>query len=225
MLDFELLKRCPLFLGLDISSLESLINAIHFQVKRFKKGEVLATTGERVRNLYIVIEGSVKGEMIDYSGKTIKIEDVEAPKPLASAFLFGKENQYPVTVTANDPVVILSIPIEEFLKILQKNVLVLTNYLNSISTRTQFLSQKISFLNFKTIKEKVAHFLLQKAGDRFHSIELHNTQQQLADLFGVARPSLARVLSEMQNEGLIEIERKTVKLINKAGLNSLLRSG
>ena len=103
--------------------------------------------------------------------------------------------------------------------------MVLTNYLNSISTRTQFLSQKISFLNFKTIKEKVAHFLLQKAGDRFHSIELHNTQQQLADLFGVARPSLARVLSEMQNEGLIEIERKTVKLVNKAALNSLLRNG
>lgn len=225
MLDFELIKRCPLFQGLDINSVETLINGIHFQIKRFNKGEVLANAGERVRNLYIILEGSVKGEMIDYSGKTIKIEDVEAPKPLASAFLFGKENQYPVTVTTNNPVIILAIPIEEFLKILQKNINVLTNYLNSISTRTQFLSQKISFLNFKTIKGKVAHFLLQKAGDRFHSIELQNTQQQLADLFGVARPSLARVLSEMQNEGLIEIERKTVKLVNKAGLNLLLRNG
>jgi hypothetical protein len=32
----------------------------------------------------------VKGEMTDYNGKTIKIEDIEAPRPLAVAFLFGK---------------------------------------------------------------------------------------------------------------------------------------
>jgi CRP-like cAMP-binding protein len=77
-------------------------------------------------------------------------------------------------------------------------------------------------LSFKTIKEKVAHYLLQKAGDRYHSIELKNTQQQLADLFGVTRPSLARVLAEMQKEKLIVIEKKTVTLLNKEKLNELL---
>ena len=101
----------------------------------------------------------------------------------------------------------------------------LLNYLNSISTRAQFLSQKLQFLSFKTIKEKVAHFFLQKADDKFHSFELSNTQQQLADLFGVTRPSLARVISEMQQEGLIKIEKKTVTLLNKNGLNILLRNG
>ncbi|HSH19647.1 MAG TPA: helix-turn-helix domain-containing protein, partial [Draconibacterium sp.] len=81
------------------------------------------------------------------------------------------------------------------------------------------------FLSFKTIKEKVAHFLLQKAGSEFHSVQLKNTQQQLADLFGVARPSLARIFGEMQKEGLIKIERKTVTLLNKKQLNELLRNG
>ena len=63
-----------------------------------------------------------------------------------------------------------------------------------------FLSQKLHFLSFKTIKGKVAHFFLTQAGEKFHSIELKNTQQQLADLFGVTRPSLARVFGEMQKE-------------------------
>ena len=163
--------------------------------------------------------------MIDYSGKTIKIEDVEAPKPLASAFLFGRENKFPVTVTAHVDVKILSIPVSEFLKVLQMNTQVLKNYLNSISTRTQFLSQKLHFLSFKTIREKVTHFLLTQAGDKFHSIELKNTQQQLADLFGVTRPSLARVFGEMQKEGLIKIEKKTVTLLDKNKLNTILRNG
>jgi CRP-like cAMP-binding protein len=163
--------------------------------------------------------------MIDYSGKTIKIEDIEAPKPLATAFLFGKENKYPVTVTANNKGKLLAIPVPEFLKLLQLHTQILKNYLNIISTRAQFLSQKLHFLSFKTIKEKVAHFLLQQAGENYHSIELKNTQQQLADLFGVTRPSLARVLREMQNDGLIKMEKKTVTLVNKTLLNNLLKNG
>lgn len=222
MIDYQLLTLCPVFHGISETEAEKLLKKIHFQIKKFGKDEVVVVAGERVTNLNIVISGSVRGEMIDYSGKTIKIEDVEAPKPLAAAFLFGQENKFPVTVTANQNSQILSIPVAEFLKLLQMNRFLLRNYLNSISSRAQFLSQKLHFLSFKTIKGKVAHFLLQQAGDKFHSVELNNTQQQLADLFGVTRPSLARVFGEMQKEGLISISAKTVTLPDKAKLSELI---
>lgn len=114
------------------------------------------------------------------------------------------------------------IPVTEFLFLLQKNRQLLRNYLNIISSRAQFLSQKLHFLSFKTIKGKVAHFLLKEAGDKFHSVELKNTQQQLADFFGVTRPSLARVFGEMQKDGLISISSKTVTLLNKKALSELI---
>jgi CRP-like cAMP-binding protein len=222
MIDYQLLINCPVFRGISENEAETLLKQIHFQIKKFGKDEVVVVAGERVNNLNIVISGSVRGEMIDYSGKTIKIEDIEAPKPLAAAFLFGQENKFPVTVTANQKTEILSIPVAGFLKLLQLNSFMLRNYLNSISSRAQFLSQKLHFLSFKTIKGKVAHFLLQEAGDKFHSIELKNTQQQLADLFGVTRPSLARVFGEMQKDGLIGISNKTITLLNKKALNELI---
>lgn len=225
MIDYSLLNQCPVFRGLSKDENKNLLFQIHFQVKKFEKDEIVVHAEEEVQNLLVILSGSVRGEMIDYSGKTIKIEDIEAPRPLAAAFLFGKENKYPVTVTANKKAELLAIPVSEFLKLLQLNTQLLLNYLNSISTRAQFLSQKLQFLSFKTIKEKVAHFLLQQADDKFHSFELRNTQQQLADMFGVTRPSLARVISEMQLEGLIKIEKKTVTLLNKNGLNILLRNG
>jgi CRP-like cAMP-binding protein len=225
MINYSLLSRCPVFKGLEEEESRLLLDRIHFQIKSFDKDEIVVLAGDEVKNLLIVMQGNVRGEMIDYSGKTVKIEDVEAPKPLASAFLFGKENRFPVTVTANVPTQILAVPVAEFLKLLQMNAILLRNYLNSISSRAQFLSQKLHFLSFKTIKEKVAHFLLKQAGERLHSFELKATQQQLADLFGVTRPSLARVLGEMQNEGLIRIEKKTVTLLNKSALNELLRNG
>jgi CRP-like cAMP-binding protein len=222
MLNYQLLIECPIFRGITENEAELLMKRIHFQVKNYFKDEVVVIAGEPVLNLNIIISGSVRGEMIDYSGKTIKIEDIEAPKPLATAFLFGQENKFPVTVTANNDVKILSIPVSEFLKMLQMNTQILKNYLNSISSRAQFLSQKLHFLSFKTIKGKVAHFLLQQAGEKFHSVELKNTQQQLADLFGVTRPSLARVFGEMQKEGLISIKNKTVTLLDRKALNELI---
>ncbi|WP_167610725.1 Crp/Fnr family transcriptional regulator [Maribellus sediminis] len=225
MIDYSLLNQCPVFRGISEDETRNLLGQIHYQVRKFQKDEVVVFAGDTVQDLLIVMAGSVRGEMIDYSGKTVKIEDIEAPKPLAAAFLFGKENRYPVTVTANKKASVLAIPVPEFLKILQLNTLLLRNYLNSISSRAQFLSQKLNFLSFKTIREKVAHFLLQQVGDRYHSFELKNTQQQLADLFGVTRPSLARVLGGMQAEGFIKIEKKTVTLLDKNALNELLRNG
>jgi len=222
MVNYQLLTQCPVFRGINEAEAENLLKKIHFQIKNYSKDEVVVVAGEPVLNLNIIIVGSVRGEMIDYSGKTIKIEDIEAPKPLAASFLFGKENKFPVTVTANNDVKILSIPVSEFLKLLQLNTQILKNYLNSISSRAQFLSQKLNFLSFKTIKGKVAHFLLQQAGEKFHSVELKNTQQQLADLFGVTRPSLARVFGEMQKKGLISIKNKTVTLLDRKSLNELI---
>lgn len=224
MINYQLLSKCPVFHGISEKRTEELLKHIHYQLKSFSKNDVVAIAGEQITHLYIILSGSVKGEMIDYSGKTIKIEDIEAPRPLATAFLFGAENKFPVTVSANNDVKILAVPISEFLKLLQMELNILKNYLDSISSRTQFLSQKLHFLSFKTIKEKVAHYLLQKAGERLHSVELNNTQQQLADLFGVTRPSLARVLAEMQREKLIVTEKRTVTLLNKQKLNELLRN-
>jgi CRP-like cAMP-binding protein len=225
MIDYSVLVKSPLFHGIPDEECRALFSKIHYQVRKFEKDAIVVQGGEEVTNLFVVLSGSVRGEMIDYSGKTVKIEDIEAPRPLAAAFLFGKENKFPVTVTANKKAELLAIPVVEFLKLLQMNTRLLRNYLNSISTRAQFLSQKLHFLSFKTIKEKVAHFLLQQAGDLYHSFELKNTQQQLAEMFGVTRPSLARVLGDMQNENLIKIEKKTVTLLDKERLNSLLKNG
>ena len=225
MINFTFLSRSPIFTGISENELERLFSEIHYQLKNFKKGDLVALAGDSTENLYVVLSGSVRGEIIDYNGNVIKIEDIEAPRPLATAFLFGKENRFPVTVTANEEVKILIISIPEFLKLLQQSTQILKNFLDSISSRNQFLIQKLRFLNFKTIREKVAYYFLQQIGVHHHSILLKGTHHQLSELFGVTRPSLARVLSDMQREKLFIINRKTVTLLDKPKLNKILNNG
>ena len=89
----------------------------------------------------------------------------------------------------------------DFLKLLMRNDTVLVNFLDMISNRSQFLSEKIKFLNFKTIKGKLAHYILQRAGNERVTILLDKTQIDLADFFGVARPSVGRALGDLEDEG------------------------
>jgi CRP/FNR family transcriptional regulator, dissimilatory nitrate respiration regulator len=219
------LENCILFKGLDEKQLTGLFDSLVYTEKHYSKDEFVAHSDEEVRDLLLVVEGVVRGEMTDFSGKTIKIEDIESPRMLAPAFLFGMNNRYPVDIVANTKVTIIALSKQTFLKLLQTNQLVLINYLNSISSRAQFLSNKIKFLSFQTIKGKIAHFLLQlikKTGqDEF---VLPKSQNELAEMFGVTRPSLGRAMRELDSEGLIKADGKNIKILDKNGLSMLLRN-
>jgi CRP-like cAMP-binding protein len=178
----------------------------------------MAIQGDEVKKLMILLEGSARGEMTDSEGRTVKIEDVAAPRPLAGAFLFGSENRYPVDVFANGPVKVLIVYREEFLKLLRLNETVMMNYLSLVSSKAQFLSRKIKFLTFKTIREKIANYLISLGARQGETLEIPVSQQELADLFGVARPSVARGFAELEKEGVIEVRNRKVTILNLSTL-------
>ncbi len=183
---------------------------------------MIAQSGELVTLLMLVLSGSVKGEMVDIAGRVIKIEEVPASGALAAAFLFGNRNRFPVNVIAVADTELLTIEKPDFLKLLKENDTILINFLDMISNRSQFLSEKIKFLNFKTIKGKLAQFILQRTGREKWSFVLEMTQNDLADFFGVARPSVARALGEMEDEGLIEARGKNIRVLDPDKLARLM---
>jgi len=116
---------------------------------------------------------------------------------------------------------ILIIEKEEFLKLLIRHERILVNFLEMISTRSQFLSEKIKFLSFKTIKGKLAQYFLQRTGNKSSSFVLDVTQNDLADYFGVARPSIARALGEMEKDGIITARGRYITIKDGEKLSML----
>ena len=173
--------------------------------------------------MMVVLEGSVKGEMVDQSGKVVKIEDIAAPRPIAPAFLFGQNNRLPVDVVATEAVRVLVIPRSSMVQLMQANSRVLTNYLDMMSNRATFLSSKLYFLSFRSIREKLAHYLLEYAKSELLAFTLPMGQQELADYFGVTRSSLARVFADMEREGLARFDRRNVTILNRQGLMAIIK--
>lgn len=214
----------PLFRGITPERLFADLEEISFHTRSYKKGEILAQQGAVCNRLVILTKGSVRGEMIDYSGRLIKVEDIAAPRAIALLFLFGEENRYPVEVTANEPTEVIELPKSSVLSLFRKNEQFLENYMNLSANYARTLSDKLFFMSFKTIRQKLASYLLRlyKQQQQTH-ITLDRSQQELSDYFGVSRPSLARELAHMQEDGLLIADRKHITILQKEELVRLIQ--
>ena len=219
---FETLKASPLFKGLETEDINSLINNSSHQIKQFSDKEVLAYAGEKVEKAMILLEGKLQGEMIDFAGNSLKIEEMEPPQMVAAAFLYGPQSVFPVNLSAVSEGKMLIIYKQDFTQLLSADPRVLNNYLNIVSGKAQFLSRKITFLSFKTIKEKIAYYLLQNFKTGNQVVIINQSQKGLAEMLGVARPSLARTISEMESDQLIKWERNQVEILDLKSLRAIL---
>jgi CRP/FNR family transcriptional regulator, dissimilatory nitrate respiration regulator len=222
-MDYSVFSASPLFRSIDPSLIADIFLATPHRLRKYKSGSLIFQGGEQVASMCFVVSGYVKGEMTDFTGRVIKIEDIRVPGALAPAFMFGQRNRYPVNVMAVADTELLVIEKAAFLDLLKSNNSILVNFLDMISNRSQFLSDKIRFLNFKTIRGKLAQYILELASDGRNEVRLDRTQEDLADWFGVARPSVARALGELEEMGFINTTGKNIVLINRKGLAELTR--
>lgn len=211
------LTTLSLFAGLDEKKIESLLNRIVFQNKRYGPNLLVVSQGEQCNRLMILTDGMVKGEMAGADGRSLKIEDLHAPTVLAPAFIFGNKNHYPVNIITYNEAKFIVIYKTELLKLFQLNDMVLQNFLGMISSRAQFLSEKLRFHSFKSLRSKLAFYLIDEASGR-SSFRLRYSQNELAELFGVARPSVGRAFMQLQNDGIIDVRYKQVQIYDASKL-------
>ena len=216
------LSACPVCNKIKIDDEEAFLENLKCSIKAYPKNELIIRQGDVCDALYMLMVGSVKTEMITDSGNILGIEIIKAPRPLAPAFLFSDNNHFPVDVTSLEEVEIMKIPKAEIMRLMTTNPDFMSSFMTHNANRTQFLTNRLQLLSIKIIKGKLAHFLLENSVSDGKSFEINRNQTELADFFGVARPSLARSLSEMVQEGLISINKREYTVLNSKGLRELL---
>lgn len=218
---FSLLQT-RLFGGVGQAELAEIFAQLKVSETNFSRGDILAMQGEPVNRLIFLTSGSVWGEMSDPAGSVVKVEDIVAPNPLAILFLFGSENRFPVQVTANEDGTALIFSQESVLRMLSMNETLLKNYLNLSADFAVRLSRKLDMMSLKTIRQKLAAFLLVEARlQHSDTIRLDRSKTSLASYFGVARPSLQREIARMEHDGLIAAQRQSITILRKIALSEL----
>lgn len=197
-------KKLTLFDGVSAEAVERLLNDPRNACRTYKKGEYIALQGQPCRSLYMLVKGTLHATMTNADGKELVIERLSAPELLAPAFAFGDENRFPVNLMPMETCEVRIINKESFLRFLHDEPLVMERFIAQIANRCVFLSRKLNEFALQSLRFRVINYL------RKHGVI--DNQQTVASQLGVARPSLARVLSEMLKEKSIKKEGNAIRL-------------
>lgn len=198
--------------------------------KEYKKGEIIFQEGDPGDGLFFVIQGAVKIVKLNEEGKE-HIIHILGPGELFAEVLLFKKGVYPATTVAQqDSRVgkILNSDLEA--ELLQDNHLALA-MIKALSNRLQVAQQKIRNLALADASEKIIQTLkqlsLEKGERRLDEIAifLPMNRQDLANLMGVSRETLARILAEWQDEGWLYWEGKKLIIRKKEFIDFISQKG
>lgn len=199
---FNELSKTIIFQRLTPNEIEKCLKQIKYKISDYSKGETVAFKEEKLKELIIILEGTLRSEMVKMNGQSFKVEDLGKTQIVAPAFLFGKNPAMPVDLISLNNSKLLKIPKDDFIELMKIDDKILENFLNALSNKAQFLSKKIWFLN-KSLEEKLAEHILKNL-DGNSEIRLTKSIKDLAQEFNVARPSLSRILKKWIDDGSLK---------------------
>lgn len=219
--DLAQLGTSPLFEGVDVTELGRVV--VRTNVRDFAAGRVVLLAGCAYTELRVILEGRCTAEMTSGEGKTVVVETLGPGAALATAVLFSPNGRLPVTLVAKSDLRLASMPKAELLEICGRFPPVLEALLADMGRRVAFLTDKYRSLSFASLRERIADWLLRSAERRPEGLEvrLETSKERLAEVFGVARPSLSRELGEFVARGLIDMKGRRISILDEAGLQAL----
>ncbi|MCP4150296.1 MAG: Crp/Fnr family transcriptional regulator [bacterium] len=219
---YNVLSKSPVFKGIPPLKIEEHLKQIPHRLVKYNKTQCIALRGDKCERLILLLKGKARAEMVDFNGKAVEVETISAPRPLAPAFVFGKNNSYPVDIIAVEEIIALSLPKSSLISLIRLDTTLLKNYLDLLSNRAYFLSERLNFMSFKTIKAKFANYVCNFLAPGENRVMLPKNQQELSEFFGVSRPSLGRVIGELEKEGIISHNRKEIVIKDMETLKGFL---
>lgn len=221
------LAGCPLFRGIQPGELQAMLACLQPVQRTYRKNELVTRAGEKFTGIGVVLSGHLTVTRESMGGQRVIITALEAGDLFGEIIAFAGEQTWPATVLAQDECQVLFLPPEKIVGNCEKQCsfhrLLITNMLGIISRRALMLSRKVEYLSLKSIRGRIATFLLeqsQKAGRT--TFMLPFSRHEMADFLNVARPSLSREMGRLRDEGVIDFHRSSIRILNVQALQEML---
>jgi CRP-like cAMP-binding protein len=218
----NLLKNNYLFKNLSDDDLSNIFNNNNYKIKTYDKNSIIYLQYETCNSMDVILDGNIIIQKIDAEGNVLTINDFVPGDVIGENILFSSNNKYPMTITAKSKTKILQIKKELILKLCQTNDCFLNVFLKSLSNKSMMLTQKITNLTMKNLRQSIIDFLLYEHHiQKSSKIKLNMTKKELSEKIGVRRTSLSRELNNMRTDGLIDFDAKHIYINDMYMLNKL----
>ncbi len=210
----EILMKSDLFSGLTIKELDALIDYSSCEVMTYSKHTLVVQETDRCEKMSFILEGSMSIQQIQSSGESLTLKILEKGESFGQALLFLESSIYKYSFLTLSETVLLHIPMDQVKRMLKDNFTFNLNYIIFLSNRLEYVRNKIFILSQKDVRSRLLIYLkAQSRRQNSLSFKLENTRTEIAELIGIARPSVSRELTKMEVDGLIKLNKREITIL------------
>jgi CRP/FNR family cyclic AMP-dependent transcriptional regulator len=218
-MDFPLLQDVP---ADDVRELLSIARR-----RTFGKGEIVFHRGDPADTVHLISKGHFATKISTPRGDSALLAVLGPGSIFGEMAIISEGGHRSATIHAMEGGETFSVLRTNYLGLQKRHPQVAAVLLNLLADRLRDANERIVAAHYLDADERVrwALVMLSRAygteGESSYVVPL--TQEQLAEIAGVARPTLNRVLQEEVGRGLIELQRGKVLVLDRESLAKRIR--
>jgi len=187
--------------------------------KKFAAFQPVLDKGASVSGAYFVLEGALRVFTLSPQGKQVTLYRVLPGQTciLAINSLFNSF-LYPAWVEAEEQTILGVLPGDIYRQLFRGEAVVQDITIKALSSTVFGLMSALEKHHCQTIKQRLAHYLLVRLAP---DATVYATQQAIADDLGSTREFVARILSRLTRQGLIQTGRGKIQILDTEALRQL----
>lgn len=190
----------------------------------FKKGDIIFRESDSADKIIIVRFGRIKLNHFSAEGKEL-VTDI-----LVESDIFGEQNifsggSYNVNAVALENTGVCMISQSDIQKMVLERPEAGVKLLNVIGSKLSSANEIIELLSINDAKSRLAGFLLYRS-NRVKKDIIELSRDDIAAYINLTRETISRKLSELKDEGIIELNgQRKINIIDKESLREILEFG
>ena len=212
----EDLKLAQLFSDLTEEELSFISGRI--SLRAFQKDEIILFEEDANEYMYSVLEGEVKVFYMTEEGKE-SIVAFHGPGESFGEVSLIDQQTIPATVAAREKAVVLIIGRKDFFDIIQSQPKVMNRLLLLLAGRLRHSWEQVRMLHFKDASFRIMTSLKNLCAERGEPspegvlLKLKLTHQNIADMTGLTRETVTRVIDKLKKSDLITMDENRHMMI------------
>lgn len=224
-----LLRELELFSGLsdvDIAAIGHATTMTHCQ-----PGQVILSPDDPPDRIHILKKGKVRVYRVTPDGKQLTLDIYDPGTILGDMSLIGQDRLPEAYAETIDAAVICTISPDELRRLVQRFPTIGVNIITFLSRRLQEAERELEAMAYQRVGQRLARKLVDLAGRfgvetvRGTLIKDRLTQQELAEMIGTTRETLAHTLSDFRRRGLLDTAHHEVVIRDAERLCQIAEEG
>ncbi|HEV8699445.1 MAG TPA: Crp/Fnr family transcriptional regulator [Candidatus Limnocylindrales bacterium] len=203
-----LLRELELFAGLADRDIEAIGHAT--TMTHCRPGQVILSPEDPPDRIHILKKGKVRVYRVTPDGKQLTLDIYDKGTILGDMGLLGQDRMPEAYAETIDAAVICTITPDELRRLIERYPIIGVNIISYLSARLREAERELEAMAYQRVGQRLARKLID-LGQRFGVetvrgtlIQARLTQQELAEMIGTTRETLAHTVSDFRRRGLLD---------------------